>query len=307
MPRAPPAFVGQAAPPAARSSDGGGAVVHQIYVKVVTGADADKDATSRKITIQLLTYIHTQLRALKEMGVSTRVNKITSQNLKDHRLVAAMRARGILRLPAVTTPNNVYLGLGEIRQLYDRNIREHAAIIGRGEREIQGATGEEDDVFRTFYKDEMTFERAEDDTNEDELGEGKQDLGSLHRDMMNRREQLLSGRRPSAARTSRAPAPPPGRRGAPPPQAPEPPERGGRGGVPRAPAARAGNVAPPDDPEEASFTDLLDRLSRDIDDNVRTQAFAATDADDDDSGRPNPQDDLMERSFYANQVSSDTL
>lgn len=282
-------------------------VVHQIYVKVVTGADADKDTTSRKITIQLLTYVHTQLRALKDMGVSTRVNKITSQNLKDPRLVAAMKARGILRLPAVTTPNNVYLGLGEIRELYDRNIREHAAILGRGEREVQGATGEEDDAFRSFYKDEMTFERAEEDTNEDELGEGKQDLGTLHRDMMTRREQLLTGRRPPPPQKGPRAPPAPGRRGVPPAQAPAPepaPERGGRGGVPR---ARPGNVAPPDDPEEASFTDLLDRLSRDIDDNVRTQAFAATDADDDDDGRPNPQDDLMERSFYANQVSSDTL
>ena len=174
----------------ARGADTG-QVAHNLYVKVVTGADADHK--SRDITLGALKYVHARLATFAQMGIAVKVNKIRSQDLQDPRLVEAMRKRGITRLPALTTPNNVYIGLKEICDLYERNVKEFAAVAARGERPVEGILPEDD--LDSYYREEMSFERADEDAEETGLGEGDNMMDSYRR-MMERRENSESGRRP---------------------------------------------------------------------------------------------------------------
>jgi hypothetical protein len=283
-------------------------VVHQIYVKVVDSA-IDSDTKSKGITLQLLTFIHQHLAEFKQMGVAMKVNKIRSIDLKNERLIDAMRKRRITSLPAVTTLYGEYIGLKAIIDLYDRNLREHAAMASRGVAAVQGIVSEEADLFRQFYGDEMTFEKAENDTEDAQIGDNGMDLATAYREHMARREQFA---RPAATRGGRGGAA--GQPRAAPPRAAPP-----RATVaqPRAAAAaaavappRGGNVAPPleTDADDRDFNDMLERMSRDIDENTRTQAFSAGGGDADfDENTSDPRDDLMVSAFYANQTSSDAL
>ena len=268
-----------------------GAVRHDLYVKVVTGTDPDRK--SHALTLEVLRYVHGHLAAFRQMGLDVRVNRIRSQDLQNAKLVAAMQKRGITRLPALTTPNNVYLGFNEIQDIYDRNVKEFAAVGRRGERAVEGASLEDD--LTSFYQDEMTFERAEEDAQEEGIGGEGGDMMDDYRRMMERRE------RSGAAR------PKPGGGGRPMPSAPD----ARRAAPPRGAAhpGRPDNVgsARPVDPEDAEIQETIDRLARDIDDNFRSQAFASGGGDsyDDGEGGGDFQDDLMEAAFYANQSSSD--
>lgn len=264
--------------------------VHQVYVKVAS-SPADPDG-SRRVTINLLRYIHERLPIFTEMGVAFRVNKVRSQDFADSRLVAALRQRHITALPAVLTPNNVYIGVRQICELYDRNIREHRALAGRGERPVEGAILDEGDDLASLYRDEMTFERAEADAEDAPVGENKDFAARLH-EMMERRDRLAGDRRTGTAGGHGRPrAPAPATRAAPPRGAPQ----------------RADNIAPGPtaDVDDGALNDLLNTLARDIDQNDRRAAFAGP-ADDGDGDGQNPQDDLMERAFYGNQLSSDAL
>jgi len=272
------------------------AVQHQLYVKVVTGADPDRK--SREITLEVLRYVHSRLPMLQQMGLAVKVNKIRSQDLQNARLVEAMRQRGITRLPALTTPNNVYIGFKEISDIYERNIKEYAAIGNRGERPVEGIVPEDD--LDTFYKDEMTFERAEEDAQEAGIGESD-DMMDSYRRMMERREKSEAGRKrpgaPSPGWPPAAPADARDRRAAPPrPAASSRPDNVG---------ARPARPAPVD-PDDAEIQETIDRLARDIDDNVRSKAFAVAGGDSlDDDGGADIQDDLMERAYYANMSATD--
>jgi hypothetical protein len=271
-------------------------VTHNLYVKVVTGADADHK--SRDITLGVLKYVHARLPMFARMGLAVKVNKIRSQDLQNPRLVEAMRKRGITRLPALTTPNNVYIGLKEISDIYERNIKEFAAVATRGERPVEGILPEDD--LDSFYRDEMTFERADEDAQETGIGEGD-DMMDSYRHMMERREKSESSRRPRQAAGGRPTATTSDARAAPPRPAS---------------SARPDNVAPPAvrrapahmDAEDAEIQETIDRLARDIDDGMRDRAFASGGGDSlDDDGGADPQDDLMERAYWSNQNPSDAL
>jgi hypothetical protein len=290
-------------------------LVHQLYVKVVTAGDPD--AKSREITLQVLRYVHERLKLLTTMGIEIKVNKIRSQDLQNPKLVDAMKHRGITRLPALTTLNNVYLGFNEIHDIYERNIKEYAAFDRRGEKPVDDSPVQEDDLSK-YYGDEMTFEKAEDDAQETGIGEGD-DMMDSYRRMMERRESSESSRRrPGSSarpvqtvdtRRDRPPAPSARpdniapRAARRPPQAPQAPHAPQ---APRAPHAPWGAREDPPDPDEVEFQATIDRLSRDIDDSVRDQAFSVTGGDSlDDDGGADIQDDLMERAYYANMSSSD--
>lgn len=208
-------------------------VAHNLYVKVVTGADADHKSSS--ITVDVLKYIQTRLPALRSMGISVRVNTVRSQDLQNPRLVEAMRKRGITRLPALATPNDVYIGLKEITGVYERNLRAFAEADSRERPDGEEEAG--DDALDSFYRDEMSFERADEDVEEAGLGEGDNMMDS-YRHMMERRESS-SERRPGrpGAGAAAGPAPRGPRPGAaprPPGAAPRPPARPGPTTSPRA-------------------------------------------------------------------------
>ena len=273
-----------------------GAIQHQLYVKVVTGNDPDRK--SRDITLEVLSYVHSRLPKFQQMGLSIKVNRIRSQDLQNPRLVEAMRKRGITRLPALTSPNNVYIGFKEISDVYERNIKEFAAIDRREERAVDGAAPDGNDL-EDFYKGEMSFERAEEDAQETGIGESD-DMMDSYRHMMERREKSETGRK----------TPRPGGR---PPSATPDGRAERRAGPPAASAAapsRPDNVgsrrSAPIDPDDAEIQDTIDRLARDIDDNTRTMAFSSGGGDSlDDDGGSDIQDDLMERAYYANMSSTD--
>lgn len=277
-------------------------VAHNLYVKVVTGADADHKSSS--ITVGVLKYIQTRLPALRSMGISVRVNTVRSQDLQNPRLVEAMRKRGITRLPALATPNDVYIGLKEITGVYERNLRAFADSRERPDEEEAG-----DDALDSFYRDEMSFERADEDVEEAGLGEGDNMMDS-YRHMMERRESSSERRpgRPGAGAAAAGPAP-----------------RGPRGAAPRPPGAapRPPGVARPDNlaqgghglaqgghdlasaSEDAEIQETIDRLARDIDDGMRNLAFSTGGGDSlDDDGGADPQDDLMERAYWGNMSES---
>jgi protein-tyrosine-phosphatase len=262
---------------------------HQLYVKVV-GSD-DPDQKSRGITLDVLRYIHARLPAFAQMGIAVKVNKIRSQDLQNARLIAAMQRRGIRRLPALTTPNNVYLGAKEIADLYERNIKELEHTGARGERPVEGAAPDDGDL-DSFFRDEMTFERAEEDAQEPGIGEGG-DMMDAYRRMMERRESSEKGRgrRPAAGRPSATTSDP-----------------SARAAPPRAPASsRPDNVGrrrPVDDPDD-EIQATIDRLARDIDGDTRDRAFASGGGDSlDDDGGYDPQDDLMEKAYWGSRVAS---
>jgi hypothetical protein len=278
--RAPPPHRG----PAAARGDAG-RPAHNLYVKVVTGDDADRK--SHEITLAALKYIHSRMSVFAQMGIAVKVNKIRSQDLQNPRLVEAMRRRGITRLPALTTSNNVYTGLKEISDIYEQNIKEFTAVKRRDERAVEGAAP--DDDLDSYYKNEMSFVRAEEDNQETGIGEAE-DMMDAYRRMVERRE---ASRPPPAGRPAattgdvRARPPPPG--GA-------RPDNVGSGA--------AGRRAAPSNAEDAEIQETIDRLARDIDE-VRDRAFASGGGDSfEDDGGADPQDDLMERAYWGNQNES---
>jgi hypothetical protein len=266
-----------------------------LFIKIV--APGDPDTKSREITLAVLKYIHARMPDLKQMGLAVRVNKIRSQDLTNPRLVAAMRKRGITRLPALTTAANVYLGYKEICDVYERNIKEFAAQNRRGERPVEGAAPEGD--LDALWREEMTFERADEDMEESGMNESG-GMMDAYRHMMERREQSDAARR-GTSRTRGAPAAPASRHAPPPPS----------------PASRPDNVSsdrrqptkkPPMDAEDAEIQDTIDRLAGDIDDGLVGRAFSSGGGDSyDDDGHADPADDLMERAYFGNRESVDNF
>ncbi|MFA6165789.1 MAG: hypothetical protein WC700_04175 [Gemmatimonadaceae bacterium] len=297
-------LIGVRAPPSARaradlSKVNAGVLEHKLYVKIV--APNDPDVKSRELTLELLRYIESRKPLINRMGLAIKIMPIRSQDLQVAKLVEVMKKRGIMRLPALTTPNNTYLGVAEIRDVYERNIKEFESSMRRGEEAVVGADLSEDNL-DDYFRDEMSFERAEEDAQETGLGEGG-DMMDAHRRMMERREQAMGSRRPPTPGKGALPAPPPPRREA----VGAPPRRADNvASVGAAPPRRAAPV----DPYDAEIQETIDRLSRDLDDGLRSTAFSQGGGDsleDEEGGASSAQDELMERAYYSNMSSSDAL
>jgi hypothetical protein len=278
-------------------------ITHRLYVKVVPAGDPD--TKSNAITLRLLQFVKSRMPAMKQMGLTVHVDKITSIQLKNTRLTDAMKKRGILRLPALTTTSNIYLGVQEIEDVYEKNIRAFQAHVNRGERPVEGAA--DDDDYSEFYRKEMTFARAVEDAQHDDDDIGNDNTSSMmdtYRDRCKQREQSTKPPGAGGVRTHAGVTFAAGTAG----------ER--RQGGP-APASRADNVGAPARPsrpprdisDDAEIEDTIDRLAREIDEGTMTQAFSGGGGDslDDDEGGGggnSAQDTYMERAFWANQQES---
>src|SRR5271156_1584617 len=97
---------------------------HNLFIKIVAPGDTS-DEKSRELTKQVLRYLAERVGHLREMGLRLQLNRVRASDLANPRLKEAMKARGIKSLPALTTPNNIYLGVAEITTVYDRNIQEY--------------------------------------------------------------------------------------------------------------------------------------------------------------------------------------
>ena len=272
-------------------------MLHNVYVKVVQKGDTD--VKSKDLTLQVLKYIHQRINIFKQMGLQIKVNKITSQDLQNVRLRAAMKKKGIARLPAMTTLTNTYLGVKEIFDIYDRNIKEYLAVRGREEKKIEGLAKEDD--LDDYFKTEMTFERAEDDEKESGIGESD-DMMSAYQSMMQRRDEQNAKRRPS--RLPSIPTAPRGRAGGP---APAMPGQSGRpdnvGGARRPTTAPPTSTASGDGDDE--IASIISRMAHDIDSGTMSSAFQGNGGDSLEGGEgADPMDKLMESSYWQNQESS---
>jgi hypothetical protein len=278
---------------------------HDLYVKVV-GAD-DPDKKSRLLTLEVLNYVHSRLAEFRQLGVAIKVHRITAASLQNPKLIDAMKKRGIMRLPALTTPTNVHLGFKEIADMYDRGIEELSARDRRGERAAEGAADE--DPYDEFFASEMNFQRAEEDAQETGLNADAEDMMDSYRHMIERRERSDAKHRPRQSKGAATPANHDGEtaapRRAPPPSRPRTSAAGftdNRGD----PAPRRDNVARRMDAEDEEINDTINRLAQDIDDNLHKKAFSETDGDSGEGGE-SVQDELMERAYFSNHVSSDAL
>lgn len=272
---------------------------HTLYVKVVPARA--EDPTSYDLTLDVLKYVHSRLPQFREMGIAVVVEKLSKALLADARLKAALKRRGVTHLPALVTGVNVYLGPEEIKDVYERNLKEFMAYGRREEAAPEGAELGRDDL-GSYYAEEMTFERAEDDTEEAGIGETA-GMMDQYRAMMERREAMAAARKPYRVSATAQPRPTTLER--------EKPSDGRRASPPRArrspPKARPQRAASPPratDPDSAGIEDTIDRLTRDIDSSMRDRAFAAQGGDsyEDDGG--DPQDDLMESAFWSRNAET---
>jgi hypothetical protein len=277
---------------------------HQLYVKIVNGEDPD--TKSKPITLRTLQYICGIKDELEKMGIAVRVNKIKSTSLVNQDVVTAMKKRGITRLPALTTVNNVYLGEKEIHDLYERNLQEFQAIGRRGER--AAALDTPDDELQAWFQDEMTLARADEDADETGIGENE-NMMEAYQDMVRRREQNRPARpqpnNPHARRDAQE-------GGEFPEDAPR--QRSNAPAQRQQPALRQDNVRgggntgrrrdAPIDPEDAEIEETISRLSRDLDGSTRQKAFSAGGGDSFADEDGDPHDDLMEAAYWSNNEVS---
>jgi hypothetical protein len=236
---------------------------HKLYVWSSAGGPG------REAALGVLRYLAPRAKAIAALGVKLEAVRVRTRDLRDPRFMAALRRRGVTRLPALVTPNGVYEGGEAIRGVYGRNLQEFA----------RAPRAEEPADLDSFFRSEMSLERVAEDAREGAEG----DMMDSYRHMMERRE---------------APAPagaaPPGANTAPPGRA--------------APAAqgRADNVGAPG--EDAALRETFEQLAQDIDGDMRNLAFSSGGGDSlDDGGAADLQDDLMERAYYANLSASDEL
>ena len=246
-----------------------GLIIHNLYVLVVGGpAHGPNDQKSRDLTFAILEYIRDHIPIFTEMGIKVRVHKIKKSDLSNPQLVQAMKSRGITSLPALTTPNNTYVGNRLIEDVYEHNIQEYKAWKRQGIEEHAGIAPEDDLV--SFYRSEMSAERAAEDNDrgEDSIGEGGDILDS-YRVAMQRRES----RNP---RTSGGPVAPT-----------------------REPSTHI--ARPPRRPNNISSGSSNDTMAG----QTFGQAFTSEDIDSEeiDTGGSS-QDDLMENAYWTNQESS---
>lgn len=290
--------------------------IHYVYVKVDPAGERAADQVSRELTLRLLKYIHDNLAVIREMGVAVRVEKLSPELLANRSVFDALLAKGITRLPALKTPENVYVGLDPIVGVYEENIRMFLAERRRGDRPPATPDAADEDPLESMYRDEMTLERAEKDRafeGENGFEEGTSDMMEAHRAMLERRDKssaasrrrLQSGggtdnQRPSPLEDGNVSRRPPSRREEPPLSRP-PSSRGDNvGGAARARPAR-------DPSDDGDISDTIDRLAREIDSGTLSRAYSSQSGDpgleDDNAG--DDRDAVMEAKYWANQQHTD--
>jgi hypothetical protein len=249
--------------------------IHNLYIK----SPETLPAAEKEVMLEMLRYIHTNLPIFAEMGVSVKINKIRPQDLQNSQVMAAFSAKGITRLPALTTSGNVYIGFKEIRDLYERNIAKFQRVAPQDD-------GDDSDILERFYRSEMTKEHAEADAQEKEFGEGD-DMMDSYRKMLARREKIEAARPHhssggSAVSRVDTDVSPAQRR------------------PPAQPSMRDDNIARHYSNDDDEINDTIRRLASDINPEMRAKAFASKGGDSlEDDGAADPQDDLMERAYWA--------
>lgn len=273
-----------------------GPMVHNLYVKIVP--ETESDEMSKKLTRQILLYITSRLALLRQMDLKVNVNRVRSKDLKNPALTDAMKRRGISRLPALTTPNNVYLGVKEIIDIYQKNMKEYEAVNRREPKTAHREMDRPEDDLDRFYRDDMTEDNAKVDAEDEAIGD--QDTESMMRSysrMMQRREKLNKDRKSYRPGEDDGSGAPPAR-----------PKQAASASAPPRPAqsSRPDNVHQEGD--DAEITGMIDRINSELRGSDVDTAFSKGGGDslEDDGldGAGDSQDKFMQAAYWANQEDS---
>jgi len=138
--------------------------VHALYVAL-----ADKGDTGR----QAVGYISGIVGPLGRQGIAVDIYRIRPKDLRDPRVLEALRRRGIDRLPAALARGRPLVGLADIRGYYEAQLapRPGARAPARGEPAYgegfadDGGSAEED--LDNFFREEMRAGRPDEDLDGD--------------------------------------------------------------------------------------------------------------------------------------------
>ena len=237
---------------------------HNLYVKVAN------DSLSYQLTLEILQYVQKNINILKKMEVELHVVKLTFDELENTAVQQSLLQRGITKLPALTTSQNIYLGNTEIINIYEKNIKDYLAATSAPQ--SNNIIQEDDDFLDSFMKKEINAKEndyAGDDDMNDSSG------SSLMQDYQRKMDQ----------RKNMMPAMPNQPQQQQPQQQPRQPQ-------PRQPQPRQPQQQPPPQSSQANdIEETLKKLQNDIDNNLQMD-------DADVEYEKNPNDDIMERALW---------
>jgi hypothetical protein len=222
---------------------------HAVYVKVVGAGGADQK--SRQLSLELLRFLLAHKARIVGRGWALKVFGVYPGDLSDSKVLEALRARGVQRLPALVAGRRVLSGLREIQGFY-------SGLLGPGRPPAQARSArrepepDADSALEGFFRDEMDITKAEKGGDDEAVGDelaGGSDMMSSYNSMLKLRN---AGRK--AGREAERDGPPPPRSGPRPRREDNlPPARESApgGAPPGAPPASAAPVRlPPDDGDE---------------------------------------------------------
>ena len=255
---------------------------HTLFVKVESATAAGKAAASRELTISVLRYIKENLQLIQTMGITIQVRKILDKDLKDDRVIKMLRERGITRLPALCTSQQVYIGAKSIIDLYDKNLKSFQAERQKKQAPPKKAVAAPD--IESYFNREM-MATGHDDDDDENMNEGGDNMMDTYRQVVSRRDgsagpprghatnrminddedmsarpPTRSSMRPNNVAPSRQNTPaktsgPPARTSEPPPRTGGPPVMGSSSGG----GPASGSMGGFDDDENSPQDDLMER------------------------------------------------
>lgn len=241
---------------------------HNLYVKVAN------DSLSYQLTLEILQYVQKNMNILKKMEVELHVVKLTFDELENTAVQQSLLQRGITKLPALTTSQNIYLGNTEIINIYEKNIKDYLAATSAPQSK-NNIHEEDDDFLDSFMKKEINTKEndyAGDDDMNDSSG------SSLMQDYQRKMDQ----------RKNMMPAMPNQQ----PHQPQMPPQPQPRQQQQQQPQPQHQQRQPPPQSSQANdIEETLKKLQNDIDNNLQMD-------DADVEYEKNPNDDIMERALW---------
>lgn len=262
-------------------------VAHDLYVHSGKAAAGEAPRRARESSLEVLNYVDARLSVFRRMRLVVRVHRVRPEDLRHPRLKAALAGRGVTSLPALVTPNNIYVGVAAIGEVYEKNCREFAQWEAARNRRRPAAPLAPEDAVAQFHRMEMGGGDGE-----EAVGEGPMDDDD---DAMGEGGGIMDNYRAMIAARSGAPPGGQGGRGS---RTATPPSQGGARAPPPAPA-RADNLGPGGSAED-DFPGFLARLGGAAPRGGDGGVGGDDEGDDGAMGGTSAQDDLMEQAYWGN-------
>jgi len=268
--------------PAAGAAAGAAAPLHHLFV-VVNGT---RDSTAA--TVRVLQFMAHCKPWLARMRINFKIDKVPATLLAtSDKLRAAFREKGITSFPALRTPRGtVRMGVRDIAAIYTRVIGDFKRMLEADQQSTEKTTvavnrqgieigdASQEDIYRTFFAEDLTMEAAEDDRSEGDEGMSSSgNIMSQFQTMMKRRAAM------DGTRSKRGNA-----------------YVGGKGRRSEKGAAPQADVADAD--SDAVIDRLIDTVVAPVDEGTLQRAFGSG------GGADSARDDLMLSAYWENQSSS---